>query len=237
MASKSSSKKWLPLESNPDVIAHFAHTLGLPTTIGFHDIFGFDDDLLAMIPTPTFAVLLLFPITPSSESAREKQALEIEKNGQTCSDEVFYTKQTIGNACGTIGLLHAVGNCLGEFDVNKGTYFGTFFENTKNMTPAERAAYLETDDSLETAHAGAVAAGETVVPPIDEEINLHFVALVCVDGGLYELDGRKSGPVFHGKTTKETLLKDSVPVMKQFVETAEGSVSFNAIAMAPASGW
>ena len=52
MASKSSSKKWLPLESNPDVIAHFAHTLGLPTTIGFHDIFGFDDDLLAMIPTP-----------------------------------------------------------------------------------------------------------------------------------------------------------------------------------------
>ena len=45
----SSSKKWLPLESNPEVIASFAHTLGLPADVGFHDIFGLDPDLLAMV--------------------------------------------------------------------------------------------------------------------------------------------------------------------------------------------
>ena len=72
----SSSKKWLPLESNPEVIASFAHTLGLPADVGFHDIFGFDPDLLAMVPQPVHAVLLLFPITDASERARAEMREE-----------------------------------------------------------------------------------------------------------------------------------------------------------------
>ena len=68
---------------------------------------------------------------------------------------------------------------------------------------------------------------------MDDEVNLHFVALVHVDGGLYELDGRKNTAVRHGDTTAESLLQDSVLVIKKFIETSEGSVSFNAIALAP----
>jgi|TARA_B110000977_G_scaffold198800_1_gene284507 ubiquitin carboxyl-terminal hydrolase L3 len=238
MATKGASKKWLPLESNPEVIAKFAHTLGLPADIGFHDIFGFDDDLLAMVPSPTHAVLLLFPITSTSETQRNEEATAIEKNGQPkLSENVYYTKQTIGNACGTIGVLHAVGNNLDKFTIEPNSYFSKFFENTKAMSPDERAKYLESDDSLETAHESAVAAGETDCPTIDEQINLHFVALVEVDGGLYELDGRKKTPIYHGTTTSETLLKDSVPVIQKFIASAEGSVKFNAIALAPGGGW
>ena len=44
---------------------------------------------------------------------------------------------------------------------------------------------------------------------MDDEVNLHFVALVHVDGGLYELDGRKNTAVRHGDTTAESLLADS----------------------------
>jgi ubiquitin carboxyl-terminal hydrolase L3 len=68
---------------------------------------------------------------------------------------------------------------------------------------------------------------------VDDEVNLHFVALVHVDGGLYELDGRKNTAVRHGDTTAQSLLQDSVLVIKKFIETSEGSVSFNAIALAP----
>jgi ubiquitin carboxyl-terminal hydrolase L3 len=46
---------------------------------------------------------------------------------------------------------------------------------------------------------------------VDDEVNLHFVALVHVDGGLYELDGRKNTAVRHGDTTAQSLLQDSVP--------------------------
>lgn len=35
---------------------------------------------------------------------------EIEARGQEVSSGVFYMKQTIGNACGTIGLLHSLAN-------------------------------------------------------------------------------------------------------------------------------
>lgn len=33
---------------------------------------------------------------------------------QAPADGVYFMKQTVGNACGTIGLLHAVGNITSE---------------------------------------------------------------------------------------------------------------------------
>ena len=143
-------------------------------------------------------------------------------------------RQTIGNACGTIGVIHAVGNNLHQYEgMRSDCYFSEFFARTKNIDPDERAAYLESDDSLEAAHGSAVAAGETECPTADDEVNLHFVALVHVDGGLYELDGRKATAVRHGTTSAATLLQDAVPVIKKFVDRAEGNVNFNAI---PAGG-
>lgn len=58
-------KQWLPLESNPDVMndycrrcehaatlqrppAERSHSLGVPSTWAFHDVYGFDAELLAM---------------------------------------------------------------------------------------------------------------------------------------------------------------------------------------------
>ena len=116
-ASSAMGKKWLPLESNPEVMSAFAHTLGLPSDVGFHDIFGFDPDLLAMVPQPVHAVLLLFPITPTSEKAKDEEAEALAKPGAVndVSEGVYYMRQTIGNACGTIGVLHAVGNNLDKY--------------------------------------------------------------------------------------------------------------------------
>lgn len=56
--------------------------------MGFHDIFGFDPDLLAMVPTPCHAVLLLFPITDASEKAKDTEAAEIQATGQDVSENV-----------------------------------------------------------------------------------------------------------------------------------------------------
>jgi ubiquitin carboxyl-terminal hydrolase L3 len=40
----------------------------------------------------------------------KEEAARIEREGQVVSSNVYYMKQTVGNACGTIGLLHAIGN-------------------------------------------------------------------------------------------------------------------------------
>jgi Ubiquitin carboxyl-terminal hydrolase, family 1 len=56
----------------------------------------------------------------------------------------------------------------------------------------------------------AANEGQTKPPALDEVVALHFAALVERDGQLWELDGRKSGPVSHGPTSKDTLLQVSL---------------------------
>ena len=79
-------------------------------------------------------------------------------------------------------------------------------------------------------------AKPTAVPTPEQEVDLHFVALVHVDGGLYELDGRKDAPVRHGDTAPESFLVDAGAVVKKFVEQGGDSLSFNAIAMGANGG-
>ena len=148
---------------------------------------------------------------------------------------MWYIKQTVGNACGTIGLLHAVANNAAEISPAPGSFLARFLERTAALDAAARAEALASDDSLDAAHAAAALEGQSAAPEADEEVNLHFVAFVHVDGGLYELDGRKPGPVRHGGTSGETLLADAVAVVqREFLPHAGGSVQFNVIALAPA---
>ncbi len=44
----------------------------------------------------------------------------------------------------------------------------------------------------------AAQQGATAAPAADEEVDLHFIAFVQREGSLYELDGRKAGPINHG---------------------------------------
>jgi ubiquitin carboxyl-terminal hydrolase L3 len=85
----------------------------------------------------------------------------------------------------------------------------------------------------------AAAQQGATAPPAEEEalnIDLHYVALVCQGGTLWELDGRKSQPINHGPTVPERLLQDAVEVVRrEFVERTE-SINFNLIALAAAGG-
>ena len=38
---------------------------------------------------------------------------------QEASSSVYFMKQTVGNACGTIGLLHAIGNLTSKIKLGK----------------------------------------------------------------------------------------------------------------------
>ena len=93
---------WVPLESNPDVINKYLLKLGLLPTVQFCDVYGTDEGLLSMVPDPCHAFILLFPI-----SENYLNFTKTEKIGKA-PETLFFMKQTIGNACGTIGILHAL---------------------------------------------------------------------------------------------------------------------------------
>jgi ubiquitin carboxyl-terminal hydrolase L3 len=76
-------------------------------------VYGVDDEMLGMVPTPVLAVLLLFPISEASEAHKNEEEARILATGdaaQKVAPSLWYTKQTVGNACGTVGLTHAALN-------------------------------------------------------------------------------------------------------------------------------
>ena len=87
------------------------------------------------------------------------------------------------------------------------------------MNPDDRAQALEDDQEVETAHESSAQEGQSA--PV-QDVDAHFICFTCVDGHLYELDGRKKTPVNHGKTTPESLLADSMVVIRQFMEREPG---------------
>jgi ubiquitin carboxyl-terminal hydrolase L3 len=88
------------------------HNLGLSKKLAFHDVYSIDDpDLLAFVPRPAYALLLVFPVNAAYTSARQKEdASKEEYGGKGREEPVVWFKQTIRNACGLIGLLHGVAN-------------------------------------------------------------------------------------------------------------------------------
>lgn len=156
-------KRWLPLESNPDVLNSFAKGLGFDTsTYAFCDIYGLDEvqlfsgNLASASPRcrsfsvfqyacrsylqwcPSLSLLCYFCFQSQINQRRPEKPVrnhatcilhvllkdfiicdvrhadaedkELRSQDPSVPKDIFYMKQTIGNACGTIGLLHSIGN-------------------------------------------------------------------------------------------------------------------------------
>jgi ubiquitin carboxyl-terminal hydrolase L3 len=52
------------------------------------------------------AVLLLFPVSEAHLKHKQAEASKIAADGQEEAKNVYFMEQTIGNACGTIGVVH-----------------------------------------------------------------------------------------------------------------------------------
>ena len=83
---------------------------GVPLDWELVDVYGLDPELLAFLPSPVVAMILLFPINDKYEAFRRQEEEEVKANGQNVSPKVYFMKQTIGNACGTVALLHSIIN-------------------------------------------------------------------------------------------------------------------------------
>jgi ubiquitin carboxyl-terminal hydrolase L3 len=219
---------WIPLESNPEVMNEFLTKIGVPDKLQICDIFGFEPELLGMVPKPVKAVLLCFPVSPQSEDFRTAQVTRV----QELPPGVWFVTQTIGNACGTIGLLHAVGNNLDFLGpLNEGSWANKFFTDSLDFDAESRAALLQADDSIAEVHAEAAQQGQGAVPDRPEDCMLHFVCFVQKCGLLLELDGRKPFPINHGPCEADDLLAAAVRVIQSdFIETDPGSNLFSAVA-------
>ncbi|KAG0472831.1 hypothetical protein HPP92_014262 [Vanilla planifolia] len=221
-------KRWLPLEANPEVMNQLIWGLGVPECEAeFSDVYGLDEEMLEIVPKPVLAVLFLYPDSAKDEADREELSQSLNCL-QELPKHVYFVQQTVDNACGTIGILHAIGNASSAIKLVEGSFFDRFYKSTANLNPYERAQCFECDGEIEDAHSVAASAGETEANPNVEE---HYVCFTCVNGKLYELDGMESQPIFHGYSSPETLLQDAAQVIRHKIEKIPHSVNFNVIAL------
>ena len=64
----------------------------------------------ALVPAPILSLLLLYPITENTN----KNPLGTLSADEKC----FFMKQSISNACGTIAIIHALGNNTSALDLD-----------------------------------------------------------------------------------------------------------------------
>jgi len=264
-------------------------------------VWGLDPDLLALVPRPVRAVFLLYPLgataaalSPGGEAAEGEVTAPPEGGPGSGPGAVFaagsapgvpwFTRQTIGNACGTVALLHAVAAAAGAAApsgppaagpaarpplLSPDGFLSRFLLAASDLDPAQRADLLERPPpgapSLAALHAEAAGAGQSRVPAADADVDLHFVALVeggappgsaptggergesLSAGWLWELDGRRRGPVCHGRLptgaaggegggegggSGPDLLAGAAAVARARVANAGGSLQFNVMCLA-----
>lgn len=211
------------MEINPEMLNKMMEKLGVGGNC-FVDVLGLEEDQLSAVPKPCCALMLLFPLTQQHQSFRKQQADKV-----AAGSEVYFLKQTVGNSCGTIALLHAVGNNKDSMTFNDGSALKKFLDDTAGMSIDERAKHFEENQAIKEAHNDIAAQGQC--RPEADKVNFHFIAFANVNGHLFEFDGKMEGAVDHGTTKDESFVTDAAKVCRGFMEREEGEVRFSAVAL------
>ncbi|KAK9374825.1 uncharacterized protein V1513DRAFT_444522 [Lipomyces chichibuensis] len=236
---------FVPLESNPDVLTRLAVSLGLSDSLSFYDVYSLDDpDLVSFIPRPALALMFVFPVSDAYEKYRREQDKDQPSYEISPEDDVMWLKQTIKNACGTYAVLHSTLNGPACDYVKPDSILAQFKADLAPLTTKERVNYIENSKALEVAHVTVASDGDTAAPDANEEVNLHFVSFVKSKSNvLYELDGRRAGPIELTKLAPEddVLSPAAVLFVKRFMDReaqaaspSPSYLSFSLVALAPA---
>jgi len=200
-----------PAENNPQVMNALSSKLGLSPTLQFHDVYSLSDpDLLSLIPTPIHALLVILPLTPAWDANRQSEDAPLQPYSLSGpSEPIIWFKQTIGHACGSIGLLHCLINGTARHHLQPNSLALQIRDAAIPLKMEERAQMLYDNDAFLSAHQSVAELGDTSAPSADagDRLGQHFVAFVKGDDGcLWELEGSRMGPLNRGFLGEEGLL-------------------------------
>lgn len=176
-----------------------AAKLGLSPELSFYDVWSLDEpELLAHIPRPAMALLVTLPPTPTwKEDCQVEDSRKGDYEGHGPEEPVIWFKQTIGNACGSIGFLHcAINGPAAEF-IQQNSDLDKIRRDAIPLKTKERADMLYNSIPFEEAHKSCEKLGDTA-PSNEHLMGQHFVAFVKADGKLWELEGSRKGPIDRG---------------------------------------
>lgn len=177
-----------------------AEKLGLHDSLQFFDVYSLDDpESLAHIPRPALALLVIIPLTAAWDQNRQAEDKNKEDYTGFGPDEpVIWFKQTIGHACGSIGLLHSLINGPAVEYIKPESDLAVIRKQAIPLAMEERAEMLYNNEAFEIAHKSVQEAGDSHVDSTLERNGGHFVSFVKSGGKLWELEGSRKGPLDRG---------------------------------------
>ncbi|KAL9094963.1 MAG: hypothetical protein Q9165_002913 [Trypethelium subeluteriae] len=230
-------KHYIPLESNPDIFTDLAHELGVSRNLHFQDVLSIDDpDLLALIPRPVLALILIFPTSESYEALKAQEDASVAQyKGYGDNEDVIWFKQTIHNACGLYGVLHSVTNGPARDSIEPDTPLASLLRQCIPLRQSERADALEASHEVEEAHRKAAMQGQSSVPEdAAAEVDYHYICFVKSGGRLFELDGDRKGPIDRGSLVadEDVLGESSMQIIREFIRREHGqNLNFSLMAL------
>lgn len=229
------SLRWMPIESNPDIMNSFLKDLGLCESWGLTEIISLDPDAAYLVPKPCLAVILLLPITKEyNKFIRQLENLN-EGNPVLLSDpaEPYFIKQMIKNACGTIALIHAVANNMDRLELLPDCILGKFLESTRHLSPEDRGRKLKDDIDIANLHKAVANEGQGNLAGGNDDVDLHFITFVNYRNNVLELDGYKSEPIVHVVTDEENFVKDAFRVVQNYMNIDPCDSRYNVLSLGP----
>jgi len=222
--------RWVGIESNPDVFTEFAHQAGLPKSWAFSDCLGLDEELLSFVPQPCLALILIFPW--SREGVAKRDAAMAPRNCESPPKGLYYMEQRVGEACGTIAIIHAILNNVDRVGLKEGPLYD-FYQQTRDLDKRAKGIALAHCKPIEELHAHKCQEGQSEVK---ESTEYHFVCFVCHENKIYELDGSRPTklPICHGDSSPETFLNDAARVIKETFFSGSDTIAFAITTLGPA---
>ena len=92
-------------ENNPVVMQQLARKLGLSSEIEFHEPYSLTEpELVALVPRPVHALIFLYP----EHEIQEIYDAPAVYDGSGADEPVVWFRQTLGNVCGFMALIHSI---------------------------------------------------------------------------------------------------------------------------------
>lgn len=187
----------IPLESNPIIFNDIASKLGLTPLLEFHDVLSLTDpDLIAFLPQPVYGIILLFPLTDTYETYRKKFDA-MRNNSIDNVSNIKWFEQTISNGCGYYALLHILANLPRDLIINNLILNKNLLTHLdSDSTVQDTNKLVENLEKIINLDENYGKKGQTEAPSPDTKVDLHFITFIKgTDNHIYELDGRRSGPI------------------------------------------
>lgn len=205
------NEDWCTIESDPGVFTSLIGTFGVKN-VEVSEILSLDSDSVTDIALEygiVYGLIFLFKwndeYIENISDIRRKNNVHIYEP----PEGLFYAKQVAHNACATQAILSVLLNLRGSLDGASDLHLGHLLSSFKTFTssfpPHVKGEAIASNQQLREVHNRfcknkPFLTGEKRINNALNDVDIfHFIAYVPhTDGGVYELDGLESSPIFVG---------------------------------------